>query len=363
MSVLFAPRHPSLFVHEELAVVGSHVSLDANHVFQVIGHDFTADALQLGRTGQAADEQRGADDGLVAVADTGGHLALFHGGSTQCSLGVGHVDAFELPERCASLGGGPAHDDGAGLLGMELHSIVLDGEVAEGVIYSIGVVGRLASSELRRGACARTGGTDVVAVVASDGQLAVLLPETPYIVGRKGFAAETHTVDGGIIVHHLAGAVGFGRSAGDVVPMLVALGADFGALRTRGGGRFHRDVEVGEQDALAVRTRQGEGDGRFADAAATAALGGRGGDAARAVLVGEGQAGIVVVVDHVEGVAVDHIAGRGSECVSRRTGRAAHQLDVVVRPAHIVGIADEGARHDEQNIHTYCQERHHQIPD
>ena len=256
-AVLFAPGHLLVLVDEEFAVVGGEIGFDALHVGEVGGHDVTLDGADVHAAGETGDAQGGAHDGLVRVADAGGHLALLHGCGGEHGFGVAGVYGVESPERGVVFSCAPANDDGTGLLGVEFHAAVLDGEEAVGRLDGVDVVGFFALAELGGSAGAGACRADVVTVVVLDGELAVLFPEAPDAVGREGLVAEAHAVLFCIVVHHLAGAVGIGGSARDVVPVLVAFGADDGRF-----GHVLLDVEgeVGEHDALAVGAGEREAD-------------------------------------------------------------------------------------------------------
>ena len=120
-AVLFAPSHKAVCVDKELTVVGSEIGLDGFHVGQVGGHHLGGDALYLDRVSQTNHREGRADNALVLVADTGGHLALFHGNAAHLGFGMTHVDFVKAPQRSTAFGSSPTHYDCTGVLSMQFN--------------------------------------------------------------------------------------------------------------------------------------------------------------------------------------------------------------------------------------------------
>ena len=138
---------------------------------------------------------------------------------------------------------------------MELYGTVLDNEVAVGLVDVIDVVGLVHHAE----GCGATGAVaccaEVLTFVVLDSQLAIFLPETPNVVGVEGFVGEAQALGLAVVVDGFILAVVVGSCAEDVVPMLVALLADQGALYFV---FFNLHNEVRQHHAVAVGAGQCE---------------------------------------------------------------------------------------------------------
>ena len=192
-----------------------------------------------------------ADDGLIHIADTRAHLTLHHNCVGKVCDSIAYVHLIEFPERSVASGSTPAHDHLAVVLGVQLCRVVLDDEEVVCLIYIIYIVGFAHYAKCGAITSATTCSAEVLTIVVLDGKLTILFPEAPDVVAAECLVAEAHLLSVAIVVHHLACTVALCRSAGDVVPVFIAFGAD---LRTLYHVELHLHHEVGEHHSLAVRT-------------------------------------------------------------------------------------------------------------
>ena len=155
--------------------------------------------------------------------------------------------------------------------------------------------------------CSTRCGAEVLTSVVLDGNLACFIfPETPDILCAEFLLSEAHSLRFTVVVHHLTVTICLiCRSACDVVPVLIAFGADCGAFHLV---LLHLYYKVGEYHTIAIATSKGECYRTNLDIICTDGLRVCRCLFCRTIVHGQGKGGVVTVVSKCEAILRDDIS-------------------------------------------------------